>query len=67
LIFRRSDNVVKVHAVIAGEEGKREKYDSDDGEYHDSFVLRIRDDGEFILFDGAELKELVVLVRNTRE
>lgn len=28
---------------------------------HDSLVLRIRDDGEFILFDGAELEELVAL------
>ncbi len=39
LIFRRRDNVVQVHAVVACEEGKGEEYDGDDGEDHDSFVL----------------------------
>lgn len=39
LIFCRRDNVMQVHAVVAGEKGKGEEYDGDDGEDHDCFIL----------------------------
>lgn len=57
--FDRVDDAAKIHAVVAGEERQREEDYSHDGENHDSFVLRVGNDGEFVLLDRAELEELV--------
>ena len=56
--MHRVDDVRKVHTIVACEERKREENYCDDGEYHDSFVLRVRDDGELVLLNRAELEEL---------
>lgn len=54
----RVDDALEVHAVVGGEEGEGEEDGSDAGEDEDGFVLGVGDDGEFVLFDGAELEEL---------
>ncbi len=33
----------KIHAIIGGEEGEGKKYDGDDGENEDGFVLAVGD------------------------
>lgn len=50
-VFGRGRDTGEVHAVIGGEEGKGEEYDGDAGENEDGFVLRVGDDGEFVLLD----------------
>ena len=35
------DDVLEIHAIVAGEKGKGQKYDGDDGEDHDGLVLGI--------------------------
>lgn len=52
------DDAGEVHAVVGGEEGEREEDDGHAGEDEDGAVLAVGDDGEFVLFDGAELEEL---------
>ena len=52
------DDAGEVHAVVRSEEGEGEEDDGDAGEDEDGAVLAVRDDGELVLFDGAELEEL---------
>ena len=35
------DDVLEVHSVVAGEKGKGQEDDCDDGEDHDSLILRV--------------------------
>lgn len=53
----------EVHAVVGGEEGEGQEDDRHDGEDEDGFVLAVRDDGQFILFDRAELEKLGTMER----
>ena len=60
-------HAVEVHAPVGGEEGEREEDDGYGGEDEDGFVLAVGYDSEFVLFDGAELEELgLVLVGMVR-
>ena len=54
----RVDHALEVHTIIGGEEREGEEDDGDAGEEEDSFVLRVGRNGEFILLNRAELKEL---------
>ena len=49
-------NASEVHPEVRCEEREGEKDDGHHGEDEDSFVVRLGDDGKFVLFDGAELK-----------
>lgn len=63
------DDAGKVHAVVGGEEGEGEEDDGNASEDEDGAILAVGDDGEFVLFDGAELEELagglVVITRKS--
>lgn len=56
--FGGADDSGEVHAVVGCEEGEWQEDDGHAGEDEDGFVLRVGDDGEFVLFDVAELEEL---------
>lgn len=56
---RGVDDALEVHAEIGSEEGEGEEDDGHAGEDEDGFVLGVGDDGEFVLFDGFELEELL--------
>ena len=58
LILCRIDDILEIHTVVACEEGERKEDHSDDGEDHDCFILRVGDEGQFILLDGAQLEKL---------
>ena len=51
-------NASEVHPEVRCEEGQGKKDDGHHGEDEDRFVVRLGDDGKFVLFDGAELEEL---------
>lgn len=53
----RHINVFKVQTEVGGEEEEREKEYSNDCENENGFDVILDDDCEFVLFDGAELKE----------
>ncbi len=57
ILIRRSDTR-DIHPVVGREEGKGQEHDGDTREDEDGFVLGVRDDGEFVLLNGAELEEL---------
>lgn len=62
LVVVCAGDALEVHAVVGGEEGEGEEDDGDAGEDDDGAVLAVGGDGEFVLFDGAELEELAVAI-----
>lgn len=57
-VLGRRGDACEVHAVVRSKEREGQEHDGDASEDEDSFVLGVGDDGEFVLLNGAQLKQL---------
>lgn len=53
------NNACQIHSVVRREEGQRQEDNSYAGEDQNSLVLGVRNNGQFVLLDRTELKELL--------
>lgn len=65
--FGSINNACQIHSVVRRKERQRQEDDSYAGEDQNCLILRVRDNGKFVLLDGTELKELPKTERSYSE